>query len=37
VSSEPGAGQIVGALKNGTLVVIEERRGEWVSIHWQLA
>jgi hypothetical protein len=25
-------GQIVGALKNGTLVVIEERRGDWVSI-----
>jgi hypothetical protein len=31
VRSSPN-GQIVGALKNGTLVVIEERRGEWVSI-----
>jgi hypothetical protein len=25
-------GQIVGTLKNGTLVVIEERRGDWVSL-----
>jgi hypothetical protein len=25
-------GLVVGTLKNGTLVVIEERRGEWVSI-----
>ena len=31
VRSSPN-GQIVGALKNGTLVVIEERRGDWVSI-----
>jgi hypothetical protein len=31
VRSSP-SGQIVGALKNGTLVVIEERRGDWVSI-----
>jgi hypothetical protein len=31
VRSSPN-GQIVGVLKNGTLVVIEERRGDWVSI-----
>src|SRR6478735_6811101 len=31
VRSSPN-GQIVGTLKNGTLVVIEERRGDWVSI-----
>jgi hypothetical protein len=31
VRSSPN-GRIVGALKNGTLVVIEERRGDWVSI-----
>src|SRR5262245_44235347 len=31
VRSSPN-GQIVGALKNGALVVIEERRGDWVSI-----
>ena len=31
VRSSPN-GQIVGALKNDTLVVIEERRGDWVSI-----
>jgi hypothetical protein len=31
VRSSPN-GQIVGVLKNGTLVVIEGRRGDWVSI-----
>ena len=31
VRSSPN-GLVVGALKNGTLVVIEERRGDWVSI-----
>lgn len=30
VRSSP-EGLVVGALKNGTLVVIEERRGDWVS------
>jgi len=25
-------GLVIGALKNGTLIVIEERRGDWVSI-----
>jgi hypothetical protein len=31
VRSSPN-GLVVGAMKNGTLVVIEERRGDWVSI-----